>query len=263
MYDQLAIQHETRLANPIQAFHTPSRFWNALLRNDSRTLPMSPTCFHSAACSGCYHSKAARPSTWSCRLGRSKPWKACHQRQCDLLLRRLRHIRRMLTAESEATLVHAFVTSRVDYCDIVLDGAPTNCNVCVMNAVAGVLSSDRYREVWPWFDAADAWQSPLAWRAWACQVQCHHLDSSLPHRYRATVSSCRLCSGLRDGTETSSTLRRWSSALVPLYRLNSCGLWVFSVLGPRLWNSLPDCCVTLATTLLAFDILWRHFSLSD
>jgi len=53
----------------------------------------------------------------------------------------------MLTAESEATLVHAFVTSRVDYCDIVLDGAPTNCNVCVMNAVAGVLSSDRYREV--------------------------------------------------------------------------------------------------------------------
>jgi len=40
----------------------------------------------------------------------------------------------------------------------------------------------------------------------------HHLDSSLPHRYRATVSSCRLCSGLRDGTETSSTLHRWSSA---------------------------------------------------
>jgi len=24
-----------------------------------------------------------------------------------------------------------------------------------------------------------------------------------------------------------------------------------------------DCCVTLATTLLALDILWRHFSLSE
>jgi len=44
------------------------------------------------------------------------------------------------------------------------------------------------------------------------QVQSHHLDSSLPHRYRVTVSSCRLCSGFRDGTETPSTLRRWSSA---------------------------------------------------
>ena len=44
--------------------------------------------------------------------------------------------------------------------------------------------------------------------------------------------------------------------IVPSYRLNSSGLRAFSVLGPRLWNSLPiDCCVTLATTLPALDIL--------
>ena len=60
--------------------------------------------------------------------------------------------------------------------------------------------------------AADAWQSPLAWRAWARPVQSHHPDSSLPHRYRVTASSCRLCSSLRDGIETSSTLHSWSSA---------------------------------------------------
>ena len=47
---------------------------------------------------------------------------------CFHHLRQLRHIRRMLTAESAATLVHAFVTSRVDYCNVVLAGAP-NCNV--------------------------------------------------------------------------------------------------------------------------------------
>jgi len=37
------------------------------------------------------------------------------------------------------------------------------------------------------------------------------------------------------------TLRRCTSARrgVPSYRLNSCGLQAFSVLGPRLWNSLP------------------------
>jgi len=56
----------------------------------------------------------------------------------------------------------------------------------------------------------------------------------------ASVSGCRLCSGLRDGTETSSTLRRWSSARsCRHYRLNSCDVRAFSVLGPRLWNSLP------------------------
>ena len=43
------------------------------------------------------------------------------------------HIWRMLTTESAATLVHAFVTSRVDYCNVVVVGlrrsSPTNCNV--------------------------------------------------------------------------------------------------------------------------------------
>jgi len=37
---------------------------------------------------------------------------------CFHHLRRLGLIRRMLTAESAATLVHAFVTSRVDYCNV-------------------------------------------------------------------------------------------------------------------------------------------------
>ena len=49
----------------------------------------------------------------------------------------------MLTAESAATLVHAFVTSRVDYCNVVLAGAPkviTNKLQRVMNATARVLT---------------------------------------------------------------------------------------------------------------------------
>jgi len=45
--------------------------------------------------------------------------------------------------------------------------------------------------------------------------------------------------------------------VVPSYRLNSCGLREFSVLGPILWNSLPRL-LCESTTLLALDILWRH-----
>jgi len=39
-------------------------------------------------------------------------------------LRQLRRVRRSLDAESVLTLVHAFVMSRVDYCNAVLAGAP-------------------------------------------------------------------------------------------------------------------------------------------
>jgi len=84
------------------------------------------------------------------------------------------------------------------------------------------------------------------------------VDSSLPHQYRATVSSCRLCSCLQDGTETSSTHRRWSSARragIPS-ELMAFGRSLYSV---RDYGTLClDCCVTLATTLLALANLWRH-----
>jgi len=49
----------------------------------------------------------------------------------------------MLTAESAVTLVHTFVTSWVDYCNVVLVGAPkviTNKLQRVMNAAARVLT---------------------------------------------------------------------------------------------------------------------------
>jgi hypothetical protein len=39
-------------------------------------------------------------------------------------LRQLRCIRRLLSTEAALTLVHAFVTSRVDYCNLVFSGCP-------------------------------------------------------------------------------------------------------------------------------------------
>jgi len=41
-----------------------------------------------------------------------------------LRLGQIRRVRQSLDAESAATLVHAFVTSRVDYCNAVLVGSP-------------------------------------------------------------------------------------------------------------------------------------------
>ena len=44
--------------------------------------------------------------------------------KCFFQLRQLRRIRRSLDDDSVATLVHAFITSRVDYCGSLLIGAP-------------------------------------------------------------------------------------------------------------------------------------------
>ena len=66
--------------------------------------------------------------------------------QCQMFffqLRQLRRVRRSLNYASVATLVHAFVTSRVDYCNCLLAGA-TKASLDklqrVMNAAARVVS---------------------------------------------------------------------------------------------------------------------------
>jgi len=55
----------------------------------------------------------------------------------------IRPLRRSLDTESVATLVHAFVTSKVDYCNLLLAGcnkAVTDKLQRVMNAAARVVS---------------------------------------------------------------------------------------------------------------------------
>jgi len=62
---------------------------------------------------------------------------------CFYPLRQLRLIRRSMDAESTATLVRAFVVSRVDYCSPVLAGAPmalTDKLQRVLNAAASFAS---------------------------------------------------------------------------------------------------------------------------
>ena len=61
-------------------------------------------------------------------------------------LRQLRRVRRSLDDESAAILVHAFVTSRVDYCNLLLAGAPKSVIdklQRVMNAAARVVSGTK------------------------------------------------------------------------------------------------------------------------
>jgi len=61
-------------------------------------------------------------------------------------LHQLRCIQRSLDADSASTLVHTFVTSRVDYCNAILAGAPkttTGRLQRVLNAAACVVSDTK------------------------------------------------------------------------------------------------------------------------
>ena len=61
-------------------------------------------------------------------------------------LRQLRRVRRLLGSESAATLVHTFVTSRVDYSNVLLAGAPkatTDTSQRLLNVAARLVSDTR------------------------------------------------------------------------------------------------------------------------
>jgi len=48
-------------------------------------------------------------------------------------LRQLRRVRRSLDSELAATMVHAFVTSRIDYCNVLQAGAPKATATCAID----------------------------------------------------------------------------------------------------------------------------------
>jgi len=66
---------------------------------------------------------------------------------CFYWLRQLRRVRRSLDDESAATLVHAFVTSRMDYCNAILAGeSPVyhrQAPASILHAAARVVSDTR------------------------------------------------------------------------------------------------------------------------
>jgi len=67
---------------------------------------------------------------------------------CFYWLRQFRRVRRSLDNDAMKTLVHAFITSRVDYCNAVLAGSPksiTDTLQRVLNAAAHLVTNiDKY-----------------------------------------------------------------------------------------------------------------------
>jgi len=181
---------------------------------------------------------------------------ACLNSQCFYKLRQLRCVRRSLDQDSIATLFHAFVSSRVDYCCSLLTGCPKfvmDKFQKVLNAAARVITNSRKyergltytrRHELHWLDIPERIQFRIA-------VTVHRCLNGLAPAYRT-----ELCTPV---TQNRSSCRLRSSychrLAVPSVKL-SIGSRSFSVSGPSVWNALPD---YLRNPTLPIDVFKSYF----
>ena len=163
--------------------------------------------------------------------------------KCFFQLRQLRRTRRSLDDDSVATLVHAFVASRVDYCGSLLIGAPrktTDKLQRVLNSAARIVSNTRKfdrglthfrRKQLHWLDVVDriGFGSEFASR---CSDVCTRwlLNTCLP------TAKCQPVSGI-SGRRRLRSADRGHLDFTRL-KLASYGGRSFAYAGPSNWNSL-------------------------
>ncbi len=137
----------------------------------------------------------------------------------------------MLPVSGAENLVHACMTSRLDYCNALLGGCPASLinKLQIQNAVARVLTRSRkYDHITPILQS-------LHW---------------LPIKFRISYKLLLLTYKALNGYITSlllrynptRSLRSQNSGLlvVPRIAKSTKGGRAFSYLAPKLWNSLPD-----------------------
>ncbi len=151
-------------------------------------------------------------------------------------LRNLSKLRNMLPVSDAEKLVHAFMTSRLDYCNALLGGCPAssiNKLQVVQNAAARVLTRSRkYDHITPILQSL------------------HWLPIKFRISYKILLLTYKALNGLAPAYLTSllsrynpsRSLRSQNSGLlvVPRIAKSTKGGRAFSFLAPKLWNSLPD-----------------------
>jgi len=153
----------------------------------------------------------------------------------------LRRVRRSLDTESAATLVHAFVTPRIDYCNVLLAGAlkaTTDKLQRLLNAAARLLSGTKK------FDRglSQVMHVDLHWL---------HVPERVKYKLATMVYNCLLgkapsylsdcCTPISDiasRPHLRSASRR--QLLVPRHNLSTYSRRAFAVAGPAVWNCLSD-----------------------
>ncbi len=151
-------------------------------------------------------------------------------------LRNIAKLRNMLSVSDAEKLVHAFMTSRLDYCNALLGGCPAssiNKLQIVQNAAARVLTRSRkYDHITPILQS-------LHWLPIKFRISYKIL--LLAYKALNDLAPAYLTNLLSRYNPTRS-LRSQNSGLlvVPRIAKSTKGGRTFSYLAPKLWNSLPE-----------------------
>ena len=150
-------------------------------------------------------------------------------------LREISYYRRFLTMHSLKVLVHAYVTSRLDYCNSVLLGLPDNllCKLqSVLNAAARLVTGTRK------FDHITPILKYLHWLPIKQRIKYKTL--LLVFKSLNNLAPSYLRNKLTLKSQNSLRSSNQKLLIIPKKRLKSYGDRSFSTAGPKFWNALPN-----------------------
>ncbi len=156
-------------------------------------------------------------------------------KSCFYQLRNIVRIRPSLNLADAETIIHVFITSRLDYCNSLYSGLPAkviNRLQMVQNSAARVLT----------FNKKSAHITPIL-------HQLHWLPVPKRIQFKLLVLVYKAYNGLApqylvelvQPYVPARTLRSSNDNLlvVPKYKLSTVGGRAFCIIGPKLWNKLP------------------------
>uniref|UniRef100_A0A8C6Q198 Reverse transcriptase domain-containing protein n=1 Tax=Nothobranchius furzeri TaxID=105023 RepID=A0A8C6Q198_NOTFU len=168
-------------------------------------------------------------------------------RSCFFHLRRIARIKPFLSHSHLETVIHAFVTCRLDYCNSLYAGlrqAPIARLQAIQNSAARLLTSTRRSEhITPVLHALHWLPVFYRIRFKVILFVFKALNSGAPKYLSEIIHQHVPVRSLRSADQRLLT--------VPRYSLKSRGSRAFSVLGPSFWNELPAD-VKQATSLETF-----------
>ena len=157
-------------------------------------------------------------------------------KSCYYHLRNIRGIRKYLSQKATESIVHALISSRLDYCNSLLYGISSRLMKrlqIVQNTAAKVITGNaRYEHVTPILFT-------LHWLPVEYRVQYKLL--LLTYKAYTDQAPLYIKELLQPYVPNRSELRSSNKCLlkVPKSNLVSCGNRCFSFVAPKLWNSLP------------------------
>ena len=158
-------------------------------------------------------------------------------RTANFELRRISSIRRLLTTEATATLVSAFILSRLDYCNSLLSGCPRSLILRLQkvqnNAARLILGISKREHISPhlaslhWLPIDSRIKYKLACICYNC------MSTNSPPYLSDLLAVYTAARQLRSSSDNSVPRR-------PSVRTVSYGQRSFAYSAPSAWNSLPQ-----------------------